>query len=465
MPDAYLFSKPFTFLACAGMSEIRVGIDALESLPGHMFWLENEDFIRQFHVQDFLAQSRASLEALMPDGVAFIDALADEIRRSTELVPALQNLGAEVAAAAHTYCYWRYSADVLGRSQGIPRSAIERQFDRAVAPRDGAHKLQWFCPCCDGQAHYQVDGLVASQRPSRQGGFSLECGHCGHRERLYAGFLHAGRLECQCAVCTGFVQTLAGQLQRPARKLLDSLKTYAWKHAIETVAEIRELEEVAVQRLARGENPSENAIAFAKAVELDPDSPIEKIIAQIDPTLDGRLDKNPRVWTLLCELLQQGVLDCDCQIYDQEGCEQIAMEIALLEEVPSASTRGFSAEEQLNTLLMGYQPSDRHTFVNWLQALKRLRLCVARFNCAVDVFWKPNHEHCRILRARQQPDSAGRRVSEPRLQPPAPVLLRRKQPVYLDAELEAVRLLKSLGYIVLSPEDIRTQHDRLEDIV
>ncbi len=161
-----------------------------------MFWLENEDFIRRVHVPDFLAQSRAALEAVMPGGAALVDAMADEIRRSTSLLPELQRLDPESAAAAHSYCYWRYSADVLGRSEGIPRSAIERQFDRVVAPRDGAHKLQWICPCCDGQAHYQVDGLLAMQRPARQGGFSVECRHCGHLERLYAGFLHAGRLEC-----------------------------------------------------------------------------------------------------------------------------------------------------------------------------------------------------------------------------------------------------------------------------
>src|SRR5689334_18734876 len=98
MPDAFLFSRPFTFLACSGMSEIREGIDALESLPGHMFWLENEDFIRRFHAQDFLVQSRSALEGLMPGGAAFIDSRAEEIRRSTELVPALQNLDSEVAA-------------------------------------------------------------------------------------------------------------------------------------------------------------------------------------------------------------------------------------------------------------------------------------------------------------------------------------------------------------------------------
>ncbi len=107
----------------------------------------------------------------MPGGAALIDALADEIRRGVNLLPDLQRLDTETAAAAHSYCYWRYAADVVGRSEGIPRSAIERQFDRTVAPRDGAHKLQWMCPCCDGQAHYQVDGLLATQRPVRQGGF------------------------------------------------------------------------------------------------------------------------------------------------------------------------------------------------------------------------------------------------------------------------------------------------------
>ncbi|SCU75956.1 hypothetical protein CNECB9_2610031 [Cupriavidus necator] len=98
MTDAFLFSKPFTFLACPGMSEVRAGVDALEALPGHLFWLENEDFIRRVHAPDFLEQSRAALEAMMPGGVALIDAMADEIRRNASLLPALQQMDPDTAA-------------------------------------------------------------------------------------------------------------------------------------------------------------------------------------------------------------------------------------------------------------------------------------------------------------------------------------------------------------------------------
>lgn len=463
MTNAFLFSRPFTFLACPGMSEVRDGVEALEALPGHLVWLENENFIRQAHVPDFVEQSRAALEAVMPGGVALVDSMQDEIRRNTQLLPALQRLAPEAAAAAHSYCYWRYSADVLGRSQGIPSSAIERQFDRTVAPRDGAHKLQWICPCCDGPAHYQVDGLLATQRPVRQGGFSVECAHCGHQERLYAGFLHAGRLECRCAVCTSFVQRLAGQLARPARKLCASLDDYAWMHAVDTTAEIRELTEASLQMLARGDRPSDHAIAFALAVQSDKNRPIPDILGQLDPTLEGRLDKNPRTWALLCELLHDGVLDSECAIYDKDGRQRVALEISLLEEDHAAD--GGTAQDYLNILLKGYQPSERDTFVNWLKALKRLRLCTARFNAAVDVSWKPNLEHCRILTARwpdgKEAPAPHARTASP---PTAPRARRPERPVYLDAELEAVQLLKSLGYIVLSPEEIRGQQDRVENI-
>lgn len=456
MTDAFLFSKPFTFLACPGMSEIRAGVDALEALPGHLFWLENEDFIRQAHVPDFMEQSRAALEAMMPGGAALIDAMADEIRGNVRPQPALQRMDSETAAAAHSYCYWRYSADILGRSQGIPRSAIERQFDRTVAPRDGAHKLQWTCPCCHGRAHYQVDGLLASQRPARQGGFSVECPHCAHQERLYAGFLHASRLECRCAVCGSVVQTLAGQLARSARKLSARLEEYAWKHATDTASEIRELREASMQKLARGDRASDNAMTFALAVQSNGNRTIPEILGQIDPTLDGRLDKNPRAWALLCELLHEGVLDCECAIYDQEGCQRAALEISLLEEDQAAE--GAVAQDDLNTLLKEYQPSERDDFANWLKALKRLRLCAARFNAAVDVSWKPDLEYCRILTARRPGGKAAPapHASASRL-PSAPRARRIERPVYLDAELEAVQLLKSLGYIVLSPEDIRSQ--------
>jgi len=462
MAETFLFSKPFTFLACPGMSDVRPGIDALDALPGHIFWLESEDLIRRDHVPDFLEQSRLALEALLPGGAALVDAMVDDIRRSTGLLPALQCLDPDAAAAAHSYCYWRYSADVVGRAQGIPRSAIERQFDRAVAPRDGAHRLQWICPCCDGQAFYQVDGLLAMQPPVRRGGFAVECPHCGHQERLYAGFLHAGRLECRCPVCVSYLQTLAGQLARPARKLSSSLEAYAWKHAVDTAAEIRELKEAAVQMLARGDRPSSNAMAFALAVEADRDRSIPDILGQLDPTLEGRLDRNPRAWALLCELLQESVLDCECAIYDQTGCQRVALEISLQEEDQAAV--GDTAPDHLNTLLKGYQPSERDTFVRWLKALKRLRLCTARFDTAVDVSWKPNLDHCRILTARWREGKAPRLQSSMAQQPLVPHARRPGRLVYLDAELEAVQLLRSLGYIVLSPEDIHSQQDRLEDI-
>ncbi|MGY2488898.1 hypothetical protein [Cupriavidus sp. CP313] len=463
MTDSFLFSKPFTFLACAGMSEVREGVDVLEALPGHLFWLENEDYIRRVYVPDFLEQSRAALEAVMPGGPAQIDAMADEIRRSPRLLPDLQRLTPEIAAAAHSYCYWHYCADVVGRAQGIPRSAIERQFDRAARPRDGAHKLQWICPCCDGLAHYQVDGLLASQRPARQGGFSLECAHCGHQERLYAGFLHAGRLECRCAHCTGFIKTLAGQLARPARRLCAALEDYAWMHAVDTAAEIRELWETSLQMLASGARPSDNAMAFALAIQSGEARPIPDILSQIDPTLEGRFDKNPRAWVLLCELLREGVLDADCAIYDQDGRQHVALELALLED--DQATDGATVQDSLATLLKGYQPPERDAFINWLKALKRLRLCTARFNAAVDVAWKPNVDHCRILTARWsdgQPAPAAQASAA--WLPPAPRPRRPERLVYLDAELEAVQLLKSLGYIVLSPEEIRSQRDPIEDM-
>ncbi|WP_454765501.1 hypothetical protein [Cupriavidus campinensis] len=461
MTDPFLFSKPFTFLACAGMAEVREGIEALDTLPGHLHWLDNEDTIRREHVPAFLEQSRVALETLLPGGVELIDSLVTEIRRSPRLLPELRQLDAEALAAGHSYCYWRYASDVVGRARGIPRSALERQFDRSPTRLDGAHKLQWNCPCCQQLARYQVDGLVASQRPARQGGFSLECDHCGHQERLYAGFLHLGRLECRCAVCTRFVETLARQMVRPARKLSASLEGYAWAHAADTLAEVNELKEESLQMLARRGRPSANAMTFAMAaLQAGPQS-LPAILGQIDPTLDGKLEKNPRAWALLCELLGEGVLDSECEIYDQDGRQHVALEISLLDDAHDCDVA--ATHECLNTLLNGYAPAERGSFVNWLKALKRLRLCGGRFNAAVDVKWKPNPEHCRILTA-EAPDrsDASRRAAGVGSPMPAQGVARLGRPAYLDAELEAVQLLRSLGYIVLSPEQIRSQQDSVE---
>ncbi|MNN21252.1 hypothetical protein D3C81_1345650 [compost metagenome] len=136
----------------------------------------------------------------------------------------------------------------------------------------------------------------------------------------------------------------------------------------------------------------------------------------------------------------------------------------MLDDDPAAANP--AAHDQLNTLRKCYEPSERNTFISWLQALTRLRLCTARFNVAVDVAWRPDVEHCRILTARQPGGlaAAGPNAGALPRRQAAPRLRRPDRPVYLDAELEAVQLLKALGYIVFSPEDIRSQQDNLEDI-
>ncbi|WP_318036410.1 hypothetical protein [Cupriavidus pinatubonensis] len=233
---------------------------------------------------------------------------------------------------------------------------------------------------------------------------------------------------------------------------------------METAAEIRELKEASTQRLARGDKPSENALAFALVVQSNENRPLPELLAQIDPTLEGRFVKNPRAWALLCELLQEGALDCECLIYDQEGYQRAALEISVLDDDREAGA--VIAPDDLACLRKGYQSPDRDSFVNWLKALKRLRLCTTRSSAALDVSWKLNLAHCRILSARRisrqelphMYTSGGQLVLAQRARRP-------ERPVYLDAELEAVKLLKSLGYVVLSPEDIRWQQDRLEDLL
>ncbi len=205
-------------------------------------------------------------------------------------------------------------------------------------------------------------------------------------------------------------------------------------------------------------------MAFAWIVQSNANRPLPELLAQVDPTLEGRFAKNPRVWSLLCELLQEGALDCECLIYDQEGCQRAALDISVLDDDREAGAA--IAQDDLACVLKGYQPSDRDGFVNWLKALKRLRLCMARSSAAVDISWKSNLTHCRIL--------SGRRPSAqevPHVYASGSQLViaqrahRPERPVYMDAELEAVKLLKSLGYVVLSPEDIRWQQDRLEDLL
>ncbi|MGT2490059.1 hypothetical protein ACU4GD_04775 [Cupriavidus basilensis] len=111
MIDALLFSKPFTFLACPPIAELKEAVDALNALPGHSRWLKDEDIIRRVHVPAFVEQSRQALETLVPGRSLMVDSLSERIRHTPRVLQELREHGPEVAAAAHSYFYWRY----LGR--------------------------------------------------------------------------------------------------------------------------------------------------------------------------------------------------------------------------------------------------------------------------------------------------------------------------------------------------------------
>jgi len=450
MIDALLFSKPFTFLACPPIAELKEAVDALNALPGHSRWLKDEDIIRRVHVPAFVEQSRQALETLVPGRSLMVDSLSERIRHTPRVLQELREHGPEVAAAAHSYFYWRYSADVLGRAQGIPRSALERQFGR-VAARDGAHKVIWDCPCCDHPARYQVDGLIASQRPSRQGGFALECEHCGHQERVYAGFLHYGRLQCQCAACKSYVGILAYDMARAARKLAENIENYAWIQAAETLAEIEEYKDESLQILYRRASPSRNAGSFAVEVTSGRHESMAAILASLDPGLEGCIEKNPRGWALLCELLREGVVDAECLIYQEADRERVALQLSLLEE-PSPKTEGL-LQKDLETVLQGYQPASRESFVAWLKASMKLGLFTGKFCTAVEVTWRPNVQRCELVarnqdgQPRELPDNARRRSA-------TTFAASSKRAPHADAEIEAVTLLRSLGYIIVAPAEI-----------
>lgn len=460
MIEALLFSKPFTLLACPPIAELKEAIDALNTLPGHSRWLKEEDAIRRDHVPAFVEQSRQALEALVPGRSHMVDSLADRIRHTPRVLQALREYGPEVAAAAHSYFYWRYSADVLGRAQGIPRSALERQFGRAAA-RDGSHKIIWGCPCCDSPARYQVDGLLANQRPARQGGFALECDHCGHQERVYAGFLHYGRLQCQCAACASYVGVLAYDMARAARKLSENLEKYAWSQAAETLAEIQEYKHESLQMLQRRASPSRNAACFALAVASGRHPSMLAILESLDPDLEGCVEKNPRAWALLCELLREGVVDNECLIYEEADRERVALQLSLLEE-PSPQGAGLP-QKNLETLLQGYQPASRESFVAWLKASSQLNLFTGRFCTAVEVTWRPNAQRCEFV-ASSQDDHPRKLPQDSALRSATGFVSPSKQPPHTDAEIEAVTLLRSLGYIVVAPAVIEAHgYAKLEE--
>ncbi|MFJ1260361.1 hypothetical protein [Cupriavidus sp. CuC1] len=460
MIETLLFSKPFSFLACPPIAELKEAIDALNTLPGHSRWLKEEDAIRREHVPAFVEQSRQALEALVPGRSLMVDSLADRIRHTPRVLQELREHGPDVAAAAHSYFYWRYSADVLGRAQGIPRSALERQFGR-VAARDGSHKIIWGCPCCDNPARYQVDGLLANQRPARQGGFALECDHCGHQERVYAGFLHYGRLQCQCAACKSYVGVLAYDMARAARKLSENLEKYAWSQAAETLAEIQEYKDESLQMLQRRASPSRNAASFALEVASGRHQSMLAILASLDPGLEGCIEKNPRAWALLCELLREGVVDNEYLIYEEADRERVALQLSLLEE-PSSQGQGLP-QKNLETLLQGYQPASRESFVAWLKASSQLKLFTGKFCTAVEVTWRPNAQRCKLV-ASSQDDHLRELPHDAALRAATAFVPPSKQPPHTDAEIEAVTLLRSLGYIVVAPAVIEAHgYSKLEE--
>ncbi|MGT2490060.1 hypothetical protein ACU4GD_04780 [Cupriavidus basilensis] len=240
-------------------------------------------------------------------------------------------------------------------------------------------------------------------------------------------------------------------MARAARKLAENIENYAWIQAAETLAEIEEYKDESLQILYRRASPSRNAGSFAVEVTSGRHESMAAILASLDPGLEGCIEKNPRGWALLCELLREGVVDAECLIYQEADRERVALQLSLLEE-PSPKTEGLP-QKDLETVLQGYQPASRESFVAWLKASMKLGLFTGKFCTAVEVTWRPNVQRCELVarnqdgQPRELPDNATRRSA-------TTFAASSKRAPHADAEIEAVTLLRSLGYIIVAPAEI-----------
>jgi hypothetical protein len=251
-------------------------------------------------------------------------------------------------------------------------------------------------------------------------------------------------------------------MARAARKLAENIENYAWSQAAETLAEIQEYKDESLQMLQHRASSSRNAGFFAMKVTSGSHESMPAMLASLDPGLEGCIEKNPRVWALLCELLREGVVDAECLIYQEADRERVALQLSLLEEPSTKPKTEGLPQRNLETVLQGYQPASRESFVAWLKAGMQLRLFTGKFYTAVEVTWRPNAQRCAFVasihddHAREFPYDAALRSATAFVAPS-------KQP-HTEAEIEAVTLLRSLGYIIVAPAVIEAHgYAKLEE--
>lgn len=250
-------------------------------------------------------------------------------------------------------------------------------------------------------------------------------------------------------------------MARAARKLAENLESYAWSQAAETLAEIQEYKDEFLHKLQRRGSPSRNAVSFAMEVTSGRHASMPAILASLDPGLEGCIEKNPRSWTLLCELLREGMVDADCLTYQEADRERVALQLCLLDDLSPNSES--LPHKNLEIVLQGYQPASRESFVAWLKASTQLKIFTSKFCTAVEVTWRPNMQRCEIVASSEVVQSLALPHDAP-AGPATSFIPPSRHPPHTEAEIEAVTLLRSLGYIVVDPAVIEAHgYAKLEE--
>lgn len=428
-------SKPFTTDAIPAFAAAAPFLLQLRESMLARRWSEVCPVIKNRFLNAHVEQLAHKLEATDPGLVAFLDGQVEAVRSASRVLPEFRQRIREIAImqAAHTYMYWKYSRDVLGKPAGLTQTAIERQL--GLGYFNARVPFSFPCPNCSADADCEADG-VGEVVPDE---LRMQCRACGHVDQYskYGAEALASHVLCGCPYCVAETRRVGAELEQLQWNLVPSLVSYVRAEVAGLNAPLAATGQVNAvdQYLVR-----DFAAFWAMGGHDNFADAVNAWIKQTNPRAFRPYDRLCHMWTLIDALADAGVVTLEAT-YEAADDQQILEDLMLEKERrfnrdDDAKQRRAEQEqaEAITDVLKGFKLDKPSSLADWLRAVSEVGL----FD---HWFVLPCYIECRLNPQRLAlAAGAASAPSVPRDHAPAPELQ------------AAIALLHAHGYQVRPPD-------------
>jgi hypothetical protein len=425
--------KPFTTDAIPAFAAVAPLVSQLRESMLVRRWPEMRATILDRFLAGHVERLACKLHATDPGLVAFLDAHVDAVRTASRVLTdfKIRAFRAANLTDVHSYLYWKYSRDVLGKPGGLTTTALERQ----LGPGHFNVPVQFIFPCpnCYADAECEADG-IGELAPDE---LRMRCSACGHfaRHQNYGDDALASHVLCGCSHCDSVTQRVGAELELLQWDLMPSLVSHVLAEIANVAAraaatkQINMFEHGAVDDFVSHWTSGEEG-SFAHAVDA--------WIKRRHPRRIFPLAYLKQAWTLIDALAGTGAVSVEVT-YQADDAQQV-LEDLMFEQ----AARVAHDDEQLlrcehdlanalTTVLKGFALSRPGALAEWLRAVSTIGLFDCWFTLPCDI-------SCRLRPHRLARNAGGYSAPQVRL---AEAPARNLQ--------EAIALLRAHGYTVTAP--------------